>query len=147
MLKDEFDAAMDDDLNTSRALAALFEAVRAGNRALDAGERSTAGFVSVWGRLTDVLQVLPTEVKVALSGGTIRSIGIVRSAVLTFDWDETPPPAPDSQSEWAKYWAAKRAAAKQSRDFTESDRIRALLDQHGWEVRDNRDGTATVQRK
>jgi cysteinyl-tRNA synthetase len=137
MLKDEFTAAMDDDLNTPRALAALFEAVRAGNRALDGGERPTAGFRSVWQRLTDVLQVLP--------GGA--QFEATADAAGESSWTDHPPDEPARQVAWANWWAAQRLAAKQSRDFTESDRVRAMLAEHGWEVRDNRDGTATVQRK
>ena len=81
--------------------------------------------------------MLPVESQVgvtAASGGERR-------------WDATPPTDADSQFIWASWWAAQRLAAKQARDFAESDRIRALLAAHGWEVRDSRDGTATVQRK
>jgi cysteinyl-tRNA synthetase len=137
VLGDEFAAAMDDDLNTSRALAALFEAARAGNRALDAGEAPTAAFRQAWDRATGVLQILPAETQVGVSA----QAGGERS------WDEAPPADADSQFLWASWWAGRRLAARQSRDFTESDRIRDLLAGHGWEVRDNRDGTATVQRK
>jgi cysteinyl-tRNA synthetase len=137
VLKDEFDAAMDDDLNTPRALAALFEAVRAGNRALDAAERPTAGFLSVWGRSTDVLQILPADAQ----------FDVAADAAGESTWTDQPPEESVRQVAWANWWATQRLAARQSRDFTEADRIRALLDQHGWEVRDNRDGTATVQRK
>jgi len=136
-LKDEFTAAMDDDLNTPRALASLFEAVRAGNRALDAGEQPTTGFRSVWDRLTGVLQVLPGA----------GQLDVAVDAAGESSWTEHPPGEAARQAAWANWWAAQRLAAKQSRDFAESDRIRALLADHGWEVRDNRDGTATVQRK
>ena len=137
VLTDEFSAAMDDDLNTSQALAALFEAARAGNRALDAGEQVTAGFRDAWERATGVLQVLPAASQIGVSAGS----GGERS------WDETAPSDADSQYLWASWWASRRLAAKQARDFAESDRIRDLLGANGWEVRDNRDGTAMVQRK
>jgi cysteinyl-tRNA synthetase len=39
----QFAAALDDDLGTPAALAALYERVREGNRALDAGDQATAG--------------------------------------------------------------------------------------------------------
>jgi cysteinyl-tRNA synthetase len=90
----------------------------------------------VWQRLTSVLQVLP--------GGA--QFDVAMDAAGESSWTEQPPDDSARQVAWANWWAAQRLAAKQSRDFTESDRIRALLDQHGWEVRDNRDGTATVQR-
>ncbi|HXR43968.1 MAG TPA: cysteine--tRNA ligase [Pseudolysinimonas sp.] len=41
-IPDEFAAAMDDDLGVPQALAVLHDAVRAGNAALDAGDRETA---------------------------------------------------------------------------------------------------------
>lgn len=136
VLGDEFRAAMDDDLNTSQALAALFEATRAGNRALDVGEKPTAVFQSVWARMTGVLQVVP-RIDLVIAG----------SASANVTWGEIPPVDRDHQKEWASWWHDQRGAAKRSRDFAESDRIRALLAEHGWEVRDHRDGTATVQRK
>jgi cysteinyl-tRNA synthetase len=137
VLGDEFSAAMDDDLNTSQALAALFEAARAGNRALDAGEQPTSAFLATWNRTTNVLQV-------AAAGG---STAVTLDSAGEAGWDATPPADTASHLAWANWWAGRRVAAKRARDFAESDRIRVLLAEHGWEVRDNRDGTATVQRK
>jgi cysteinyl-tRNA synthetase len=137
VLDDEFTAAMDDDLNTSQALAALFEAARSGNRALDAGDGPTAAFRSAWMRATAVLQVLPKSGRFAVA---VEAAG-------ESTWTEQSPDDPTAQFAWANWWAAQRLMARQARDFAESDRIRSLLDRHGWEVRDNRDGTAMVQRK
>jgi cysteinyl-tRNA synthetase len=133
-LNDEFNAAMDDDLNTPRALAALFEAARAGNRMLDQGELVTEGFAQAWERATSVLQVLPTVSSVAETG---PSDGVA-------DWSDVPPSDASMQAQWAQYWADHRTTAKGRREFAEADRIRALLAEHGWEVRDNRNGSATV---
>ncbi|MGH7522793.1 MAG: cysteine--tRNA ligase [Gemmatimonadales bacterium] len=120
VLKDEFGAAMDDDLNTPRALAALFEAARAGNRALDEGALPTAAFNAAWDRMCGVLQV-------------------VSGAELFTDpnWDDR----------WAQAKADERREAKAAGDFQKADRIRAELQVVGWEIRDNRDGTSTVQRR
>ena len=137
VLNDEFAAAMDDDLNSPQALAALFEAARAGNRALDAGVLPTAVFRSAWARLTDVLQVLPGS----------GHFEVMAEAAGESSWTEHPPGDAASQFAWANWWAAQRLAAKSDRNFVEADRIRGLLAGQGWEVRDNRDGTATVQRK
>lgn len=137
VLNDEFAAAMDDDLNTPQALAALFEAARAGNRALDAGVLPTAAFRSSWTRLTDVLQVLP-------GAGHFE---VMAEAAGESSWTDHPPEDAASQFAWANWWAAQRLAARSDRNFVEADRIRGLLAGQGWEVRDNRDGTATVQRK
>ena len=138
VLTDEFAAAMNDDLNTSKALAALFEAARAGNRALDGGEIVTTAFRAAWDRTTEVLQVLPEP---------WPSIEVSAAATATVGWSAGPPDDLQSRQLWADHWRQKRLDAKQRRDFAEADRIRGLLDQHGWEVRDTRDGGSTVHRK
>ena len=145
-LDDEFAAAMNDDLNTPRALAALFDAAVEGNRLLDNGAAPGESFVSSWQRTTAVLQVLPAEsrrVRVDLAGHAEGRA----SASGTLTVGESYPGDSAGQEAWATAWASRRVAAKQARDFAEADRIRALLAEHGWEVRDNRDGTATVQRR
>lgn len=136
VLTDEFSAAMDDDLNTPRALAALFDAARNGNRLLDQDHAMTNGFLIAWNRATDVLQVLP-ELSAAAGLGSVE--------VQIADFDRYPA-EPGPQLAWAQHWANQRAQAKSRRDFAEADRIRTLLTEQGWEVRDGRDGTATVQR-
>jgi cysteinyl-tRNA synthetase len=60
---------------------------------------------------------------------------------------DAPPGTVDQQAGWAAAWARVRAAAKGRRDFSEADRIRAMLLSHGWEVRDRKDGTSEVFRK
>ncbi len=147
VLSDEFAAAMDDDLNTPRALAALFEVAREGNRLLDAGERPTQAFRDGWAKATAVLQVLPQSVKVLVTGvgsggGHIEWSG---GGTATVSWSDSPPEDQAAAEQWAAWWAGKRVVAKQAKDFAESDRIRALLAANGWEVRDTRDGS-TVQR-
>jgi cysteinyl-tRNA synthetase len=57
-----------------------------------------------------------------------------------------PPQDPAAQEAWALVWARVRAEAKRRRDYKEADRIRDLLTQAGWEVRDNKDGTVEVRR-
>jgi cysteinyl-tRNA synthetase len=146
VLDDEFSAAMDDDLNTSQALAALFESARIGNRALDAGERPTPAFLNVWHRLSAVLQVLPLgrTFVLQLEPGHLALTGF--PVELTVKRAETPPDDSDAQFQWANDWAGERLAAKQAGNYADADRIRSLLTEHGWEVRDNRDGTSTVRR-
>jgi len=133
----DFTVAMDDDLNTPRALAALFEAAREGNRLLDEGEGVTPGFRAAWDRATGVLQVLPSE------SGRTRITHEGAPAELA----DTAPDDPAAQQAWAEGWAARRLQAKGDRDFAAADRIRGMLAEAGWEVRDSRDGTAEVRRK
>ena len=134
-LTDEFARAMDEDLNTPRALAALFDAAREANRLLDAGEEVGPVFRAAWQRATGVLQVLPADT----SGPEVISTSAAGEPP-----SEAPPEEPAARREWARQWAAQRLMARQARDWSESDRIRVLLAGHGWEVRDNRDGTATL---
>lgn len=145
-LTNDFGAAMDDDLNTPRALAALFDAARDGNRLIDGGGSPPPGFRAAWDRTNGVLQVLPSgtrhhildaeSARIDLSGG---------DATLTALRIEPPEDAAAAE-EWALKWARLRLASKSGKDFAEADRIRILLAEHGWEVRDNRDGTASVHR-
>jgi len=138
----EFTAAMDDDLNTPRALAALFDAAREGNRLLDAGELPTPEFRSAWDRAVGVLQVLPSAARKIVLGGTVTPTGSLDLKVLT----ETPPTDPAEAQGWAEGWATRRLAAKGARNWAEADRIRDLLAAAGWQVRDRKDGTAEVVR-
>jgi cysteinyl-tRNA synthetase len=138
-LAEDFSAAMNEDLNTPRALAALFEAAREGNRLLDAGEEPGAGFRAEWAKATAVLQVLPTGAVAA------RVTGDERQA--TEPLSELAPAGLDAALAWASAWAGRRVTAKGARNWAEADRIRDLLAAAGWEVRDSRDGSAEVVKK
>jgi cysteinyl-tRNA synthetase len=126
-----FTEAMNDDLNAPRALAALFDAAREGNRLLDAGELPGPTFQAVWARTTDVLQVLPLA-----SGPRVVTMADARDGLEESGGDD----------DWAAAWAGRRLAAKHARDWPEADRIRDLLTTAGWEVRDRKDGSAEVVR-
>jgi cysteinyl-tRNA synthetase len=105
-----FEAALDDDLNIAGALAALFDMLHAGNRAMDAGDLawSAAGLVELMGRFDTVLGVLARE-----------EVGH------------------DAEVEAL---LAERATARATRDWAESDRLRDALQELGWDVRDSADG-------
>jgi cysteinyl-tRNA synthetase len=106
-----FEAALDDDLNISAALGALFDLVRELNRRIDARSISTAdaGRAADWLRQTDrVLGVLPEETDAL-------------EAELQALLDE-------------------RVAARTARDWAASDRLREELAARGIAVEDTRDG-------
>jgi cysteinyl-tRNA synthetase len=106
-----FDGALDDDLNISAALGALFDLVREVNRRLDARTLSTAdaGTVSAWLRSVDaVLAIMPDEQDQL-------------DAELTRLLDE-------------------RLAARAQKDWAASDRLRDELISRGITVEDTRDG-------
>lgn len=106
-----FEAALDDDLNISAGLAAVFELVRDLNRRIDARSLSTDDARSALGVLRDLDQVL---------------------AVL--------PDAPaELDAEFAALLAA-REAARAAREWTRSDELRDALLERGIAVEDTRDG-------
>lgn len=131
-----FSLAMDADLNTPRALAALFETAREGNRLLDQGSRVSSEQKAAWRRWTGVLQVLPEP-------ALVEHVGLSQD---NMELSDQPPPDESAAHQWARAWAGRRVNARKEKDFTEADRIRKLLLEQGWEVRDHRDGTLSVQR-
>ena len=109
-----FEAALDDDLNTAEALAAVFEYIRDVNTAMDAGEfltGNTAAALDFLARFDSIFDVLkPT----AQAGG------------LT--------------DEEVEKRIAERIAAKKSRNFTRADQIRAELLEEGIVLEDTKEG-------
>ena len=106
-----FEAALDDDLNVSAALAALFDLVRELNRRIAERSLSTADAGRALGTLRDldrVLAILPDEVA------------------------DLPAGAADLLSQ--------REAARANRDWAASDRLRDELAALGVAVEDTRDG-------
>ena len=106
-----FEAALDDDLNVSAALAAIFDLVRELNRRIAERSLSTADASRALGVLRDldrVLAILPDETPDLPSGA---------AALL-----------------------AEREAARAGRDWAASDRLRDELAALGVAVEDTRDG-------
>jgi cysteinyl-tRNA synthetase len=106
-----FEAALDDDLNVSAALAAIFDLVREANRRVGERRLSTGDARRILARLRDldrVLGILP-DAEEELSPDAIRLL-------------------------------EQRAAARAARDFAASDRLRDELAGLGIAVEDTRDG-------
>jgi cysteinyl-tRNA synthetase len=136
--------ALDNDLNAPEALAALHVLVREGNRLLDDGRRLGPAFRAAWSLADEVLAVAPTS----------RARTVAADALVVAEEDgipvrppEVPPPDSADGEAWALRWAAVRAAEKRARNFGEADRIRDLLKEAGWEIRDRRDGAIEVVRR
>ena len=108
---DAFGAALDDDLNISAALAAVFDLVRDVNRRIDARSLSVADAARVTTWLRDVDRVL----------------GVLPDA------DEELAPA-------LRALLDERATARANRDWAASDRLRDELAALGISVEDTRDG-------
>ena len=154
-LASEFTAAMDDDLDTPRALAALMEFARAANAALDAGGESAEdrrGALDVFDRTAGVLQVVGAsrEITVTPAPGVVTWEG--GAPTVTVGPPGTPvdlvPPAPGEDLDtWAARVAGARRAARMAKDWPRADLARKLLAEQEYEVRDNPDGTPLLLRK
>jgi cysteinyl-tRNA synthetase len=107
-------AALNDDLNAPRAVAALFDFVRATNRELDRpqGAGGTARPLAAFERVAGVLDLLPTQ----------RS-------------------ADPALASWVAERIAARTQARKSKDFKAADAIRAELAARGVEIEDTPQGT------
>ena len=108
----EVHAALNDDLNAPRAIAALFDFVRVANRELDQGGGGASFALQMLDGVMEVFDVLPTAraVDPALAG-------------------------------WVEERIAARAQARKSKDFKAADAIRAELAAKGVEIEDTPQGT------
>ena len=119
----EFTAAMNDDLGTPGAVAAIHSCVREGNIALDAGDRSAASGAAASVRaMTDVLGLDPL-------GSRWRAAGSSGEDSVT-----------RALSSLVNDLIAERAEARARRDFATADAVRARLLAAGILVEDTRDG-------
>lgn len=113
-IKNEFVEAMNDDFNTPRALAAVFDLVNAANRnAADVKFLSDAGVVLR--ELTGLLGI---------------DIARLKSAAQEGAGDDS-----------IDALVARRVEAKKKKDFAEADRIRGELEMKGIILEDTREGT------
>ena len=128
-----FRSAMDEDFNTAEAMAVLFDAVREGNRLLDAGEDAEP-MAAAYDVITTVLAVEerasdlgdlvdPLTALAAEMGATGMSPEVIIADLIGL-----------------------RAAAREARDFAMSDRIRDELAGLGLVLEDGPDGTTWHRR-
>jgi cysteinyl-tRNA synthetase len=123
VLSPEFVSALDDDLGTPGAVAAIHGVVREGNAALDSGDhRAAVAAASSVRAMTDVLGLDPLSEQWCGSS-TAGEEGARRA--LSSLVDEL---------------IAERAAARARRDFAAADAVRARLLAAGVLVEDTRDG-------
>jgi cysteinyl-tRNA synthetase len=112
-----FRCSMDDDLDTSGALAGVFELVREANAVADAGDRANAQ------RLADTVALL------------CAALGLPMRAGSEVELDET-------TAELARL----RDGARAEGDWARADALRSDLEDAGWLVEDGPDGTRISRR-
>jgi cysteinyl-tRNA synthetase len=112
--REQFDAALDDDLNTAEALAAVFEYVREANTAMDSGAflaGNARGALELLDRFDSIVDVLrPAEQSAGVSEAEIEAL------------------------------VAERQQVKKARDFARADQIRAQLLEAGVILEDTKEG-------
>ncbi len=110
----QFEAAMEDDLNTADAVSALFELVRDLNRMtadVATSKEQLAAGAALFDTMTEVLGILYNR----------------RTA------DEIPAEV--------RALAEERAAARKAKNFAEADRLRDAIAALGWQIKETRQGT------
>ena len=112
-------AALQEDLNVSAGLGILFDFIRDGNRAMDAGQVNAAGAQSMLAALASMDRIL---------------------AVMEPDATETAVPAE------VVSLTEQRAAARKARDWARADQLRDQIAALGWEVKDTPKGPQFVKR-
>ena len=129
---EEFDASLSDDLNTARALAAVFDLVRDANIAMDKSEFRQ-------GDVAEIQQFLATFDKVF---AVLEDNDAAKLQALGFGSAESG--LGDAEIEKL---VAERNAAKKKRDFAAADRIRKELADRGIILEDAKDGSVRWKRK
>jgi len=129
---DDFDAGLSDDLNTARALAAMFDFVREANIAMDKGEfrqgevKAAQEFLAMFDKVFAVLEDNDAE--------KLEELGFGGEAGGTDDGE-------------IEKLVAEREAARKRRDFATADRIRKELAGRGILLEDTKDGSVRWKRK
>ncbi len=124
-LDNDFEArfceAMDDDFNTPRALAVLFELVTELNKAVREGAAEASALAAQLKQLAGMIGLLEQSPKAFLQGEAGEG---------------------DLTAEQVEALIEQRNQARKDRDFAEADRVRDLLADKGIVLKDSREGTS-----
>src|SRR5437016_692952 len=129
-------AALEDDLNTAQALAAIFDLVRETNTAADNGELrqdDKAPLMAALKQFDEIFDVLKDDDAAKIS----HSLEWARAQGKLAESDLPPQAITDEEVESLM---AERASAKKARDFTRADAIRTQLSEAGIQVEDTKEG-------
>ena len=132
----EVRAGLDDDLNTARALAAIFDMVREANTAADRNElkqEDKAPLLGALNQFDEIFAVIKDDdtEKIARAAEWAKSQGLLEKSELATNM---------ISDENVERLISERATAKKARDFARSDAIRAQLTEAGIVVEDTKDG-------
>lgn len=120
-----FDAVMSDDFNTALALSDLFGIFKEINKKLSANDRTAAD---------DVRQVRETY----------SLLGLFKKQTKDY-FDEVRAKNPEEIPDEVKALAEKRWQAKQAKNWSEADALRAKISALGYAVKDGKDGYTIVK--
>ncbi|HUL34592.1 MAG TPA: cysteine--tRNA ligase [Candidatus Eisenbacteria bacterium] len=129
---DDYDAGLSDDLNTARALAAVFDFVREANIAMDKGEfrqGDVAAAEELLASFDKVFAVLDDT-----DAEKLKTLGLGGDTAGVDDAE-------------IEKLVQERQAARARRDFAASDRIRNELAERGIILEDTKDGKVRWKRK
>jgi cysteinyl-tRNA synthetase len=129
-LRDKFDAAMQDDFNTTEAIAAIFDAAGRAGREISGRPESAHEFASLKDVLEEVLGVLGFD----LSGEIEVEIGGVRVRYA------------EEPDDGVLEKVARRELARQEKDWGTADELRDNLHNGGWTVEDTSEGPILSRR-
>src|SRR6202140_2763169 len=129
---EEFDAGLSDDLNTARALGAVFEFVREANIAMDKGQFGQGDVLAAQRFLQTFDQTFAV-----LENNDAQKLQVLGYAQANSN---------AGGAEIEKL-VAERQVARQTRDFATADRIRKELEKRGIILEDSRDGSVRWKRK
>lgn len=128
----DFFAAMEDDFNTAKGLAVMFEAVRKTNRLMDEVNNETAFEIKyqVEGLATDILKIANT-------------LGILKEIPMDYFENKRQEALETTTVDPAQIESliAQRTTARKSKDFAMADKIRKELEEMRVAIEDRPEGT------
>ncbi len=129
-LRDRFDRAMREDLNTPEAVAALFEAAGRAGQEVAARPEAAGEFTSLKGAMEEVLTIfgfsLAEESEIGVNGVRVR-------------YEEEPDEETLSK-------VAEREGARRRKDWSLADQLRDELQAEGWAIEDTPEGPIVSRR-
>jgi cysteinyl-tRNA synthetase len=139
-LREDFDAAMQDDLNTSEAIAALFDVMGSAGQEISTRPEAVETFRSLAKEVTEALLVLGFFSKEEQQIFTeVRGLRVFEDDGIRVRYEGEP-------GEGILRRAVERERARRGKDWATADRLRDELAEAGWAVEDTPDGPILSRR-